>query len=161
MGPPGQPRSRRSGRLGFWGIPPFLALFEAIALAVHFQNVDMVGQAIQQRSGQAFGTEDFRPFIERQIGGDNHRAAFQDKFARPAKGNEKGKVEGLIGYVRRNYRRMEPPCHTIPLSPPPSAPRPLPPMPCRMRYPRRTSRSLPALRARDPPRSTTTNCSAS
>ena len=76
MGPPGQPRSRRSGRLGFWGIPPFLALFEAIALAVHFQDVDMVGQAIQQRSGQAFGTEDFRPFIERQIGGDNHRAAF-------------------------------------------------------------------------------------
>ena len=84
MGPPGQPRSRRSGRLGFWGIPPFLALFEAIALAVHFQNVDMVGQAIQQGSGQAFGTEDFRPFIERQIGGDNHRAAFVTLYPDPA-----------------------------------------------------------------------------
>ena len=75
VGPPGQPRSRRSGRLGFWGVPPFLALFESEALAVHFQDVDMVGQAIQQGSGQAFGTEDFRPFIERQIGGDDHRAS--------------------------------------------------------------------------------------
>ena len=87
MGPPGQPRSRRSGRLGFWGVPPFLALFESEALAVHFQDVDMVGQAIQQGSGQAFGTEDFRPFIERQIGGDDHRASlvalrdgFEQKF---------------------------------------------------------------------------------
>ena len=76
MGPPGQPRARRSGRLDFWGIPPLLALFEAEALAVHFQNVDMVGQEIQQGSGQAFGTENFGPFIERQIVGDDHRAAF-------------------------------------------------------------------------------------
>ena len=28
---------------------------------------------------------------------------FQDKFGRPAKGNDKGKVEGLIGYARRNF----------------------------------------------------------
>ena len=66
MGPPGQPRARRSGSLSFWGFPPFLALFEAEALAIHFQNVDMMGQAIQQCPCQAFGAEDFRPFIERQ-----------------------------------------------------------------------------------------------
>jgi transposase len=28
---------------------------------------------------------------------------FADKFGRPAKGNDKGKVEGLIGYARRNF----------------------------------------------------------
>ena len=28
---------------------------------------------------------------------------FQDKFGRPGKGNDKGKVEGLIGYARRNF----------------------------------------------------------
>jgi hypothetical protein len=28
---------------------------------------------------------------------------FADKFGRPAKGNDKGKVEGLVGYVRRNF----------------------------------------------------------
>ena len=28
---------------------------------------------------------------------------FAEKFGRPAKGNDKGKVEGLVGYVRRNF----------------------------------------------------------
>ena len=28
---------------------------------------------------------------------------FQERFARPAKGNDKGKVEGLVGYARRNF----------------------------------------------------------
>jgi transposase len=28
---------------------------------------------------------------------------FVDKFGRPAKGNDKGKVEGLVGYARRNF----------------------------------------------------------
>src|SRR5215472_6667971 len=28
---------------------------------------------------------------------------FQEKFGRPAKGNDKGKVEGLVGYTRRNF----------------------------------------------------------
>lgn len=28
---------------------------------------------------------------------------FAEKFGRPAKGNDKGKVEGLIGYARRNF----------------------------------------------------------
>ncbi|MBM3395557.1 MAG: transposase, partial [Betaproteobacteria bacterium] len=27
---------------------------------------------------------------------------FEDRFGRPAKGNDKGKVEGLVGYIRRN-----------------------------------------------------------
>jgi transposase len=28
---------------------------------------------------------------------------FEDKFGRPGKGNDKGKVEGLVGYARRNF----------------------------------------------------------
>jgi transposase len=28
---------------------------------------------------------------------------FEDRFARPARGNDKGKVEGLVGYARRNF----------------------------------------------------------
>ena len=28
---------------------------------------------------------------------------FEDRFGRPGKGNDKGKVEGLIGYARRNF----------------------------------------------------------
>lgn len=28
---------------------------------------------------------------------------FESRFGRPAKGNDKGKVEGLVGYIRRNF----------------------------------------------------------
>ena len=28
---------------------------------------------------------------------------FEVKFGRPAKGNDKGNVEGLVGYARRNF----------------------------------------------------------
>ena len=28
---------------------------------------------------------------------------FDDRVGRPAKGNDKGKVEGMVGYVRRNF----------------------------------------------------------
>ena len=28
---------------------------------------------------------------------------FEDRFGRPVKGNDKGKVEGMVGYVRRNF----------------------------------------------------------
>ena len=52
MDPPGQPLHRRLSRY-FWGFPPFLALVETIALAVHFQDMDMVGEAVQQSPGQA------------------------------------------------------------------------------------------------------------
>jgi len=28
---------------------------------------------------------------------------FRDRFCRPAKGNDKGKVEGLVGFAQRNF----------------------------------------------------------
>ena len=71
--PPGQPLHRRLSRY-FWGFPPFLALVETIALAVHFQDMDMVGEAVQQSPGQAFRAEYLRPLIERQVGGHQDRA---------------------------------------------------------------------------------------
>ena len=73
VGPPGQPLHRRLSRY-FWGFPPFLALVETIALAVHFQDMDMVGEAVQQSPGQAFRAEYLRPLIERQVGGHQDRA---------------------------------------------------------------------------------------
>ena len=33
----------------FWGFPPFLALVETIALAVHFLDMDVVGQAVEEK----------------------------------------------------------------------------------------------------------------
>jgi len=46
------------------------ALVEAIAFAVHFQDIDVVGQPIQQRASEALGAEGFGPFFERQVAGD-------------------------------------------------------------------------------------------
>ena len=40
------------------------------ALAVHLQDVDVVGEPVQQRAGQPFGAKYGCPFIERQVGGD-------------------------------------------------------------------------------------------
>ena len=35
---------------------------------------------------------------------------FQERFGRPGKGNDKGKVEGLVGYARRNFLVPAPRC---------------------------------------------------
>lgn len=70
---------RRMGR-GFcrcdWTVfpGPLFRGGQTVALAIHLQNVNMMGQPVQQRTGQASGTKDTRPFIERQIAGD-HRCA--------------------------------------------------------------------------------------
>jgi hypothetical protein len=39
--------------------PPRFRLFEAVALAVHFENVDVMGQTIEQGAGQALIAEAF------------------------------------------------------------------------------------------------------
>ena len=60
--PPGQPWA---GLSGFWGFPPFLALVETVAVAVHLQDMNVVCEPVQQRPGQALGTEHLGPLIER------------------------------------------------------------------------------------------------
>ena len=49
------------------------ALFEAEAFAVHFQDVDMVCQTVEQGTGETFGTEGLGPFVEWQVGCDDQR----------------------------------------------------------------------------------------
>ena len=50
------------------------AAFEAIAVAVHLDDVDVVGEAIQQGSGEAFGAEDLGPLVEGQVGSNEDGA---------------------------------------------------------------------------------------
>src|ERR1700757_394286 len=60
---PDLPRSEHRGRLVASRVLrlalAMLALFESIAVAVHFKDVDVVGQPIEQRAGQPLGAEDF------------------------------------------------------------------------------------------------------
>jgi len=58
---------RRSGVGGTAFVP---ALLKAIAVAVHLQDVDMVGEAVEQSTGEALGTEDLGPLLEGQVAGD-------------------------------------------------------------------------------------------
>jgi hypothetical protein len=43
------------------------ALFEAGAVAVHLQDVDVMGKAVEQGAGQPFRAEDLYSLLERQI----------------------------------------------------------------------------------------------
>ena len=54
------------------GVSP--AVPEAVAVAVHLQDVDVMGEPVQQGSGQAFRAEDLGPLIEGQVGGDQDGA---------------------------------------------------------------------------------------
>src|SRR6266704_6178153 len=76
---PDLPRSEHRGRLTASRVLrlalALLALFEPIALAVQFEDVDVVGQPVEQRAGQPLGPEHAGPLVERQIAGDDSRAA--------------------------------------------------------------------------------------
>jgi len=59
------------------------ALAEAIAFAVHLENVDVVCQPVEKGAGQALGAEGFGPFVEGQVAGDQRGAALialRDQF---------------------------------------------------------------------------------
>ena len=45
------------------------AVPQPVALAVHLQDVDVVGEPVQQRSGEPFRAEDLDPLVEGQVGG--------------------------------------------------------------------------------------------
>ena len=49
-------------------------MLEAVAVAVQFEDVDVVGEPVQQRAGEAFRSEDRSPLVERQVGGDQDGA---------------------------------------------------------------------------------------
>ena len=69
---PDLPRSEHRGRLTASRVLrpalALLALFEAIAVAIHFEDVDVVGQPIEQRAGQPLGADDFMmPFSSKEL----------------------------------------------------------------------------------------------
>ena len=45
------------------------AALEAVAFAVHFQDVDVMGEAVQQRPGEPFRAEDLGPLVEEKVDG--------------------------------------------------------------------------------------------
>ena len=51
-------------------------LLEAVAVAVHGEDADVVGEPVEECACQALGTERLGPFVERQVAGDQRRAAF-------------------------------------------------------------------------------------
>jgi transposase len=70
---------------GFFGGVPQSILYDNTTLAV----ARILGDGTRQRT---------RVFSELQS-----HYLFLDRFGRPGKGNDKGKVEGLVGLIRRNY----------------------------------------------------------
>src|SRR5271166_4501241 len=62
-------------RIGLRASGAALTLGKPIALAVHFKNVDMMGEAIEQGAGQPLGAEDAGPFVEWQVAGHDGGAA--------------------------------------------------------------------------------------
>ncbi len=56
---------------GAWIGTPFLVLrpafLEAVAVAVHLEEVDVMGELVEERAGEALGAEDFGPFVEGQV----------------------------------------------------------------------------------------------
>src|SRR5580692_10248843 len=65
------------------------AYFGGVPTRILYDNTKIVGGEERQRT---------RAFSELQS-----YYLFADKFGRPARGNDKGKVEGLVGYARRNF----------------------------------------------------------
>ena len=49
----------------------FAALAEPEALAVHLEDLDVVGQAVEDGAGQALRAEDLGPLVEGQVRGDD------------------------------------------------------------------------------------------
>ena len=75
---------RRAIGLGLWSVhwllsgllASFLRILKPIALAVGLEDVNAVGQAVEQRAGQPFAAHHLRPLLEGQIGRDDQAVAF-------------------------------------------------------------------------------------
>ena len=69
MGPRGSSVGTVVGSPGGWGLDAGgFDLIEAAAVAVHLEDVDVVGEAVEQRPGEALGAEHLGPLVERQVG---------------------------------------------------------------------------------------------
>ena len=99
-------RCRRCG-----GVLP--TALESVAVAVHLQDMDVVGEPVQQRAGEAFRSEHLGPLVERQVGGDQDGAPLvalaedlrytrmewlrrdHDRYSRPVRG--KSGLDSQVG----------------------------------------------------------------
>lgn len=70
------------------------AFFGAVPLSMLYDN-DRCLVARIQSDGTRKRTEAFSGFLSHYL--------IKDNYGRPGKGNDKGKVEGMVGYTRRNY----------------------------------------------------------
>ncbi len=70
------------------------AFFGGIPLSILYDNTTLAVAKIR-RDGERVLTSEFTKLQSHYL--------FDARFGRPAKGNDKGKVEGMIGYIRRNY----------------------------------------------------------
>jgi hypothetical protein len=51
-------------------------MLEPVAVAVHLQDVNMMGNPVEQRAGKSLGAEDLNPLFEGKIAGDRGRSSF-------------------------------------------------------------------------------------
>ena len=51
-------------------------MLEAVAVAVHLQDVNVVGEPVKQSAGEPLGAEHVGPLVEGQVGGDQDGAPF-------------------------------------------------------------------------------------
>jgi hypothetical protein len=56
-------------------LPFAFALFKPVAIAIPSQDMDMMGEPVEQGTGEAFGAEDFGPSGEGQVAGHERRGA--------------------------------------------------------------------------------------
>lgn len=75
------------------------AFFGGVPRSILYDNTSLaVAKIIRSEGGRITGRTRAQMFAELQS-----HYLFDDKFGRPGKGNEKGNVEGLVGYTRRNF----------------------------------------------------------
>ena len=51
-------------------------MLETVAVAVHLQDVNVVGEPVKQSAGEPLGAEHVGPLVEGQVGGDQDGAPF-------------------------------------------------------------------------------------
>jgi transposase len=68
--------------------------FGGVPLSILYDNTTIAVAKIE-KDGKRVRTAKFAELQSHYL--------FKDRFGRPGKGNDKGKVEGLVGFVRRNY----------------------------------------------------------
>jgi transposase len=70
------------------------AHFGGVVQSMLYDNTKLAVARIIEHGGRVF-TRRFDALLSHYL--------FEPRFGRPGKGNDKGKVEGLVGYVRRNF----------------------------------------------------------